>query len=112
MSEYIITVPQRPLTKYIMEYNPFYSQDSTNAEVLHATNAHTSIILLSAVSKFKTKQKQQKEKKIVLPTLLTFRPKGQTFYIFRPYGKNVSSIFNAISWPKTQIKAMLHISKL
>ena len=91
MSEYIVNFPKKALKLDTMEYNPphHHHQDKTNSGALHVqecTHMINTVFLLFPV--LRKKKKKKEKRKVHLPTLPIFRPKGQTnLLLFKPYVK-------------------------
>ena len=89
-----------------MECNTFQHQHQTNVESLHAQEFTHITDIAYHLSRFK---KKKKKKKIDLPTLLFFKPKGQTnLLFFRPNGENGGrkwkTIYNLLSPPPPPVR--------
>ena len=93
MSEYIVTGPKKALEPDIMKYNP-YSNSMIKPILglcMPPARMHTHMNDTASISSVS----RLKKKKIYLPTLPIFRPKGQTnLLFFRPY--NQYTIFSGV----------------
>ena len=82
MSEYIVTVPKRHFNQIIWNTTPSNTRIKPILRLYMPNNAHTWIILFFFCIQIFKKIEKKKERKIDLPTLPIFRPKGQTNLLY------------------------------